>query len=67
MVRSPPGTGSTRRQLGEHMGDPEGQGLQPSDALWSQDPTSRSQSPPPPDRGTGSDHKAQVRWTVGQI
>ena len=33
MVRSPPGTGSTRQQLGEHVGDPEGQGLRPSDAL----------------------------------
>lgn len=48
MVRSPPGTGRTRRQLGEHMGNPEGQGLQPSDALWSQDPSSHSQNPLPP-------------------
>lgn len=24
MVRSPPGTGSTKQQLGEHVGNPEG-------------------------------------------
>lgn len=27
MVRSPPGTHNTKQQLGEHVGNPEGQGL----------------------------------------
>lgn len=60
MVRSPPGTGSTRQQLGEHMGNPEDQGLQPSDALWSQDPFSSLQNLPSPT----SVYK--VRWAVRQ-
>lgn len=66
MVRSPPGTGSTRQQLGEHVGNPEGQGLQPSDALWSQDPSSSSQNLPSSHLSTLSDHKAEIRWAVGQ-
>lgn len=47
MVRSPSGTGSTRQQLGEHMGNPEGQGLRNSDALWSQNLSPGSQKPLP--------------------
>lgn len=67
MVRSPPGTGSTRRQLGNTRGT-QSQGLHPSDALWSQDlPQGSANRPPaPPTLADSWDHKAKVRWLPKQ-
>lgn len=58
VVRSPPGTGSTRRPLGEHAGDPEGRGLCPSDVLWGEDPS--------PTLAHSSNPKTRVRWVPTQ-